>query len=238
MTVTTEIYAFAAQTMLAQAMDMVADNIANADTPAYKREQLRFREYFDKLGTDDTLSGLDRLRDLVDGPMQQTGNPLDLAIKGDGFFSVETPNGVMYTRNGRFTIDEDGNLATSNGLKVLGDDGGPLVFAPTDKEITIDSAGKVLADGGEVGTLDLVRFRDPSSLERAGGGLYLPRGADPEPADEAVVLQGVIEGSNVQPIKEITRMISVMRGYQSAQQIAEDEHDRIRQAIRALTDAN
>lgn len=235
MTINTELYAFAAQAKLAQAMDLVADNIANASTPAYKREELRFSEYFEKLGTDKPLTGPDRHRDLADGPLTRTGNMLDLAIKGEGFFAVETPTGVMYTRNGHFTIDEDGNLTTNTGLPVLADDGGPIVFGPTDTDITVDTEGKVMANGAQVATLDLVRFRDPSLLERAGNGLYIARGIDPEPAADVRVMQGMIEGSNVEPIVEITRMMKIMRGFESARKMAEDEHERIRQAIQALT---
>lgn len=235
MTVTTELYAFAAQTQLADAIDIVADNIANADTPGYKREELRFTEYLQKLGTTEELSGSDRRRDFSDGPLMRTGNPLDLAIRGEAFFSVETPEGVMYTRNGHFTIDQDGNLATSTGFKVLGDDGGPIVFAPTDTNITIGPDGKVLAEGAEIGTLDLVSFADPGRLERAGNSLFIARGEQPEAAKDATIAQGMIEDSNVQPVVEITRMMKVMRGFSAAQKLINDEDERIRQALQVLT---
>lgn len=235
MTVTTELYAFAAQTQLADAIDIVADNIANADTPGYKREELRFSEYLQKLGTTEELSGSDRRRDFSDGPLTRTGNSLDVAIRGEAFFSVETPEGVMYTRNGHFTIDQDGNLSTSTGLKVLGDDGGPIVFAPTDTEITIGSDGKVLAQGAEIGKLDLVSFADTKSLERAGNSLFIARGQQPEPAKDATIAQGMIEDSNVRPVVEITRMMKVMRGFSAAQKMLDEEDERIRQALQVLT---
>ncbi len=235
MTVTTELYAFAAQTQLSDAIDIVADNIANADTPGYKREELRFSEYLQKLGTTEELSGPDRRRDFSDGPLTRTGNALDVAIRGEAFFSVETPEGVMYTRNGHFTIDQDGNLATSTGLKILGNDGGPIVFAPTDTDITIGSDGKILAQGAEIGTLDLVSFANTGSLERAGNSLFIARGEQPEAAKDATIAQGMIEDSNVRPVVEITRMMKVMRGFSAAQKMLDEEDERIRQALQVLT---
>lgn len=235
MAVTTELYAFAAQIMLQRDMDLVAGNIANASTPAYKREQLYFTEFFQKLGTEEELSGPKMFRDFSEGQMSSTSNTLDTAIRGDAFFTVETPTGVMYTRNGHFTMDADGNLTTSAGHNVLGDDGGAITFAPTDTDIVFEGAGKVLANGGEIATLGLVRFDNPSALERAGDGLYIARNQIPEPATDATVVQGVVEESNVKTVLEITKMMSVLRSFQSAQQMAKDENDRVRRMIQALT---
>lgn len=224
----------AAQTVLQEHMNVVADNVANASTHGYKREELMFADYLDKVGTTEEAS-LDIRQDFREGELTHTGNPLDLAIAGDGFFTVETPEGIRYGRNGRFSIDVDGNLVNGEGHKVLGDNGAPIAFAPTDTDIVISPDGKVLASGGTIGTLDLARFDDTTKLERAGAGLYLAAGALPAPADEARVIQGAVEESNVLPILEVTRMMRITHNYQAVQRITETDQELVRRTIQVLT---
>jgi len=227
--------ALAAQTVLRQRMDIVADNVANASTPGFKREGLMFADYLGKVGTTEEASLTDIRRDFREGELTHTGNPLDLAINGDGFFVVETPEGVRYSRNGRFSIDLDGNLVTGEGHKVLGDGGAPIVFAPTDTDIVVSPDGKVIASGGAIGTIDLVRFEDPGQLERTGSGLYRAAGGQPAAAEGARLAQGAVEESNVVPILEVTEMMGIMQSYQSAQRVVDSEHERLRRAIQVLT---
>lgn len=233
------IYSLSAQTVLGRSIDIIANNIANASTPGYKREQLMFSDYLSKVGTNQVARKNDINRDFSEGNLTHTGNPLDVAIKGQGFFAVKTPNGVLYTRSGRFSMDAQGNLVTVTGNKVLSDSGAPITFAPTDNNITIVPQGKIMANGGEVATFKLVRFANPQALERAGNGLYFAKGQQPlaiKP-DSTQLIQGAIEESNVVPILEITRMMSAMRSFESAQRISQSENDRIRRTIQVLSQA-
>ena len=234
---TASIYALSAQTVLGRSIDVIADNIANASTPGYKRAQLQFSDYLSKVGTDRAAKKNDINRDFVEGNLTHTGNPLDVAIKGEGFFAVKTPQGVLYTRGGRFSIDAEGNLVTANGDKVLSDSGGPITFAPTDRDIAIDPRGRILANGGEVSTIKLVRFADPQALERAGNGLYFAKGQKALAVEkkDTQLVQGAIEESNVVPILELTQMMSAMRSFESAQRVSQSEHDRIRRTIQILS---
>lgn len=230
----TMLYSLAAQANLAKRMDAIADNIANASTTGYKREDLQFGDYLSKIGTAGKAEPEQVVRDYSDGNMTHTGNPLDLAIRGEGFFSVEVPQGVGFTRDGRFTIDREGNLVDAEGNKVLGEDGGPITFSPTDTDIRITPDGSVIAGNSTIGTLAISRFAHPQSLERAGNSLYLSDGQHPVPATGSEVVQGALEDSNVVPILEITKMMEVLRGFQQAQKMITDQHDLIRKTIQTF----
>ncbi len=230
------LYGAAAQIQLTKRMDMIANNIANASTPGFKAEGRLFQDYMQKVGTGDKAGPKEMYRDYSAGGFSRTGNTLDVAIAGEGFFSVQTEQGVRYTRNGRFSIGNDGNLVTSSGNQVLDDGGAPITFAATDTDIEINSAGEVLVSGAVLARIGVVKFENPQALERAGGGLLLAIDQQPQPT-EAAITQGVVEESNVTPVTEITNMMQVMRAFQSAQTLAEAEHERIRRAIQVLAQA-
>ena len=230
------LFGAASQIQLTKRMDLIANNIANSSTPGYKAEGRLFQDYMQKVGTTKKASPKGLYRDYKAGGLARTGNTLDVAIAGEGFFQVETAEGTRYTRNGRFTIDSDGNLITGGGFKVLDDGGAPITFTGTDTDIEINSAGEILAGGTQIAKLGVVKFANPQDLERAGQGLLFAGNQQPEPA-EVAISQGTVEESNVTPVIEITTMMQVMRAYQSAQQIAEAEHERIRRAIQVLSQA-
>jgi len=212
-------------------MDVISNNLANASVIGFKRDRISFQNMLigadggstdstsgttDTTGTGTDLSLLHIQTDLSDGPEQATGNTLDLAINGKGFFKIQTPEGVRYTRKGDFTTDAQGYLMTQNGKSVLGK-GGPInVFG---KDIVVDKNGRVLVDGSEVGELDLVDVGQPESLVKEGSGLFsLGEGNEevPLPA-ESVVRQGYVEGSNVDVPRAMVAMIRSLRAFQSYQ---------------------
>ncbi len=225
------------QTTLMRRMDMIADNVANASTPGFKAEMLGFSTRFAGTGQGTRLiQEVAQARDTSEGAFTQTGNRLDLAIKGEGYFAVKTPLGERFTRNGRFLLDNDGQLITSQGFPVLGDDGQPIVFAPTESDIRIDTDGTISTESGPVGMIGVVRFANDQALVRTQQG-FLAGDAEPEPAVEARVMQGVIEESNVESVIEMTRMMQVLRDFQSAQKVVDSEHSRTRRMIEVLTGA-
>lgn len=230
------------QTALRREMDVIANNLANLGTAGFRGQSLVFAEH---LAASDEMSGtlagdralsyvVDRgsLHDFSAGPLRSTGNPLDIALDGDGWLVVETPEGERYTRNGAFKLDADGALVTSDGHPVLGD-GGPIVFDPEETEIAIAADGTISTNVGEKGRLRVVAFADNNLLESQGAGLFSADEAAAE-AEGARVVQGAIEGSNVKPILEMSRMIEVQRGYAMLAQMMERSDELRRQAISTL----
>lgn len=223
------------QTTLMRRMEIIADNVSNSSTPGFKAEMIGFAtRYANTPYGVRLIQDVAQARDTREGAFSQTGNALDLAIKGDGYFMIQTPLGERFTRNGRFTLDAEGQLTTTQGYPVLGDDGKPIVFAPTETDIRIDADGTVSTESGPVATIGVVRFADEQALLRTTAG-YFAGDATAEPAVDAQIMQGVIEGSNVQAVVEMTRMMQVLRDFQSAQKVVESEHSRSRRMIQVLT---
>lgn len=229
------------QMTLRRALDVTANNIANMSTAAFKLERplLSAHEAGQPAraadgGPINFVRDWGFARDFSQGRLEYSSRSLDVAIDGEGFFSVRTQDGeTRYTRDGRFTIDADGELATAAGHKVL-DDGGATIPVPENgQEIVIDATGAVLADGGAVATLGLFRFDEVARLQKAGDGTYT---ADIPalPVAEPNVRQGYIESSNVNPIAEITRMIEVTRSYESVTRMLSTDEDLKRRAIEKL----
>lgn len=222
-------------TALRQQMDVIAQNIANVNTTAYKEERVLFSTYLQEIDGQEIafVNDFAVVVDMSDGPISATGNPLDVAIRGDGFFQVDTPDGVRFTRGGHFVLDADGALVDFNGYPVLDDKGFPMLTIPGDTEIVIDSDGVVRSENGEIGRLGLVAFENNLALVKQGGGLFATEQA-PLPATDAKVIQGSLEGSNVLPIVEMTRMISLLRSYQAAQTFADSQDELREQTINTL----
>jgi len=198
-------------------MAILANNLANANTPGYKADQLRFSEVLDEATGLPTVTASQYV-DPSAGGQERTGNPLDAAIEGDGFFVVDTPDGRRFTRDGAFRMAADGTLQTAAGHPVMGS-GGPIVLDPEATGIRIDPEGKVWADGNEVDTLEVVAFPAGSPPEKVGDGLF--EGVGDVPVDGPRVAQGALERSNVSPILEMTRMIEIARGYEAYQKLVQ-----------------
>ena len=232
----TSYIALSRQMSLRTEMNIVANNIANANTPAYKAEKVVFQEFLDRTKDRENLSFVQDIglaRDIREGPMSATNNPLDVAISGEGYFVIETPLGDRYTRHGRFQMDATGQLVNSEG-DALKSNGAPLVIPNGTREITIAADGSVSADEFAVGKISVVKFEDEFALKKGANGLYTTD-QDPEEITQPQLVQGMLEDSNVEPILELTRMITVQREYQSVQKFIKAENDRMKKAIERLS---
>lgn len=225
------------QSALLRDMQLIANNIANMSTTGFRRESVIFTEIVDKLSVDggstSQTAAKVRVTDFSQGGLRATGGDFDFAIEGDGFFLIETPNGQALTRAGSFLRNEAGELSTASGLRVLAEGGAPLFFPPDAREIAVATDGTVSADGAPVGRFAIVTVADPTTLERAENGLFTSP-EEPIEADEAAVFHRFVENSNVDPIREVSRMIEVQRAYEMGQSFLETEDERARQAIRVM----
>lgn len=221
-------------------MDLVANNIANMNTNGYRSQNMVFTEFVEKAQREDAMK--DPLSMVLDyghyqntapGSMRRTENPLNIAIEGPGYIGIETADGIQYTRNGDFQINVNGELVTGTGQIVADSGGGPITVPANSGKLTITENGFVSTEEGEVGQIMIAEFENLQELEAMGNGLYRTE-ADPLPAENSRAIQGMLEGSNVNPVLEMTRMIDVLRAYQSTQSMLQSEHDRQRTMIRQL----
>jgi flagellar basal-body rod protein FlgF len=205
-----------------RSIDVIANNIANASTPGFKREVAKFEEFLKQMPPSESedkpeilslVADVGVVRDLSQGSINLTGAPFDLAISGTGFFVVQTPAGERYTRNGHFTLDGEGRLVTS-GNAIVATEGGSLTIAPTDGAVSIAADGTVSSKTATLGKIRIVDFADPARLKKEGASLYSSDQTTKPGAGE--IRQGAIESSNVEPVTEIARMIEVMRAYEAA----------------------
>lgn len=231
------------QVALRAHMDIVANNVANMNTPGFRGQNMVFTEFLSKPDgyrkvQEPVSMVLDygHYQNTAPGPMKQTGNPLDVALQGPGWLGVQTPEGVQYTRAGNFQMNVNGELVTGSGLLVAGEGGATITIPKDAREIRIAEDGTVSTDQGPVGRLMVVEFENDQFLEATGNGLYKTDQAA-NPVQNTRVMQGLLEGSNVQPVLEMTRMIDVLRSYQNTQRILQSEHDRERGMIQRLTNA-
>lgn len=218
-------------------MQMIANNIANVSTTGYRKEGLIFSEHITALGPgEESLSmanGNVRLTNDAQGPLSQTGGAYDLAIEGDGFFLIETPEGEALTRSGAFTVNQEGELITHDGYRLLDNGGAPIFIPPDAKTVAVSSDGTLSADGMPLAQIGLYMPEDPNSLTRSNGVRFATAGAI-VPQDEAVILQGFVENSNVNAITEVARMIEVQHAYTMGKTFIEQEHERIKSVISTL----
>ena len=229
--------ALARQSVLGRQMDVIATNLANLETAGFKAENMIFTEHLEQTAEGEILSlvhDVGFVRDLSAGPMVGTQSPLDLAIHGQGYFAVDTPDGERYTRHGVFQLDADGQIVTTEGNPVLNNGGSPISIPLETASITITRDGTVSADAQEVGKIKLVSFENPQALSKAGSGLYEAIDQTPTTDTDSEILQGMVESSNVKGVVEMTRMVDTVRSYQAAAKLADTEHQRILDAIDAL----
>jgi flagellar basal-body rod protein FlgF len=246
----TLLVALSRQMALRNELDVVANNMANVNTRGFRREEMTFQEYLMPVASADGfpppdqklsyVEDLSTFHDFTKGPLEQTGNPLDVSLNDDAFFAVGTPGGggERYTRNGAFQIDKDGHLVTGDGLAVMGESG-PITLDPQDPQINIAEDGTVSDKNGTRGRLKVVSFADPQKLTKQGASLFAAP-ADQAPqtlGHEAVrVMQGVAEGSNVRPVLEMSRMIEINRAYSSLAALIQHNDDLRKTAVERLAD--
>jgi flagellar basal-body rod protein FlgF len=240
------------QMVLERQLDVVANNVANVNTNGFKADQQLFEEYLTSGAHEDNFQASDRrvsyvqdrgtYRDFSQGSIQSTGNPLDVAITGSGYLAVQTANGERYTRDGNLHLSNTGQLVTATGDAVLGT-GGPIVFQPTDHDITISPDGTVTVVEGANradsirGKLRLVNFADPQAAQKQGNNLYAAAaGAIPQADMKSTIQQGSIEKSNVSAVGEMSHMVEVMRTYQQIATLVQTQSDLRKSAIEKLAD--
>ncbi|MGY6634266.1 MAG: flagellar hook-basal body complex protein [Alkalilacustris sp.] len=225
------------QSGLMREMQAVAHNLANLSTAGYRRESVLFTEYVRRLeGGAPSLSmaaANARHTSNVQGALEASGGPFDVAIEGEGFFLIETPEGERLTRAGAFRPNLAGELVTADGHLVLDAGGAPIFVPPDARNIGIAPDGTISADGAPVAQLGLVRPVDPLTMQREAGVLMRVDGPH-EPVEDPAILQGYLEASNVDPMTEMARMIAVSRAYELGQTFLDREDERIRAVITTL----
>ncbi len=237
------------QMALSRELDVVANNIANLETVGYKADGSLFEEYLGSAARAGDANSrvsfvLDRglWHDMSQGPLQRTGNPLDVAIDGDAFLVVQTPRGERYTRNGALQINASGQLVTNDGNPVLGDSG-PIAFQSTDRQVSISRDGTISVREGNSkvdslrGKLRLVKFDNTQPLQKDGSSTFsAPDGVQPRPATDAGLAQGALEKSNVRGVVEMSRMIEITRAYTQIASMLQQQSDQGTQALDKLAD--
>ncbi len=224
------------QVGLIRELQVVANNVANAVTTGYRQEGLVFSEYV-KRSEDDTADlsltrASARNTSLEQGALNQTGGTFDLAVEGEGFFQVETGRGPRLTRAGAFSTDANGALLTPNGDRVLNEAGTP-VFVPPGQDVHIASDGTISAEGQPVGRIGLFMPVERTDLHREDGVLFRSE-QGVEPVLNPRILQGFLEGSNVNPVHQMARMVEIQRSYEMGQSFLDAEDQRIRDSINVL----
>jgi len=224
------------QSGLMNEMQIIANNIANSATTGFRQEGLVFSEYVDAAQGRSSLSmsrAQVRNTSMAQGALTQTNGSFDFAIEGDGFFLIETPDGDRLTRAGSFSPNADGDLVTLNGHRVL-DAGGAPVFVPSSSgKVSVAADGTISAEGQALGQIGLFMPNDRHDLIREDGVMFRADGGI-QPAENARMLQGFLEGSNVNPVLQLARMIDVQRAYEMGQSFLETEDERIRNAVKTL----
>lgn len=231
------------QAALQRQMEVIANNLANASTSGFKSERIVFAEMLNAEASNPGLTEgarvafveeIGMLRDTRDGALVSTGNQLDLAISGPGYFAVETPGGVRYTRDGRFRLSGDGRVVNQDGFALLDQQGRPMSVPAGTARFEVSRNGRAVGDSGDIGRIQIASFENDQALRPQGGGLYAADGVPQQADTRSEIQQGMLEGSNVQTVVEMSGMIEVLRRYQQAQKIIDSELERERRALETL----
>ncbi len=215
-------------------LDTISNNLANINTPGFKRDKMSFEGVLSRIppaatnpaevSADPVLQKENIYIDYSTGPTTQSGNTLDLALEGDGFFAVTTPQGTAYTRQGNFRTAPDGTLVTADGYPVQGANGTTITLLGS--HVEINSKGAITVDGADAGALSVVDFPKPYTLTKIGSALFKPMDGQAAPqAATAQVQQGRIEGSNVDSITEMVQMIETNRYFEACSKIIKSFDD-------------
>ena len=230
--------ALSSQIALEKRLNTIADNVANASTIGFRATGVKFEDVVS--GLDDKalsfVSSGDTYISDTNGPLRETGNPFDFAIKGNAWFGIETPAGTVMTRDGRFTLTENGELVTIEGYPVLDAGGAPIQLDPRNGAPRAGADGSLRQGDNLVGALGLYNFDPGPNFVRFGNSGIVPAG-EPEPVVDrldAGVAQGFLEESNVNPVLEITRLIMVQRAFENGAAMIRDTESSYDEAIKTL----
>jgi len=222
-------------------LDVLAHNLANVNTPGFKKDTISFESVLAASAVQGTDGSEDSpmlvkemyATDYSSGQVKVTDNTFDIALDGDGFFAINTPQGKAYTRQGNFKIDANSKLVTADGYEVLGR-GAPIVI--NGGSVSFDEKGKILVEGLETGAIDVVDFPKPYDLKKIGSALFMPNSTDvtPQAATNTVVRQGYLEGSNVNTLEEMVRMIETTRSSETCQKMIQNYDQMTAKAVNEL----
>ena len=235
------------QLTLKRQMDVIANNIANSDTVGFKVESLELGQDVQRPAMAPGQIAAESItfvhdtglaRDFRQGALRQTGGPFDLGLQGDGFFQVQTPQGVRLTRDGRFTLDAQGQLVDSAGNTVLQNGRQPIRVDPTKNTPQIAHDGTVSQDGQILGKIGVMKVADRTALIKAGNGLFDAGAQTPLVDQNTAVQQGMIENANVDAISQMTRMIAVSRAYEQVTNMMDQTATTSDQSIQRLGRVN
>ena len=230
------------QVALERQLEVVANNIANMNTAGFRAERALFDDVMNRVGSADPVSFvIDRATyvDRKQGPLVGTGNQLDVAIRGHGWLAVDVDGEVRYTRDGRLALSPDGSLVTTEGHMVLDEAGAPIQVPQEVADIAIANDGVLTiigdrpADERQIGKIALYQFENEQELQRLGDGLWATE-AEALAAENSVLEQFMIEGSNVEPISEMTKLIDLSRAYQAAARSINDIHEQKKKSVETL----
>jgi len=227
-----------AQVAMEKRLATIANNVANMATGGFRADEVKFEELLTRAGKDNvsfSSSGQTYISRQA-GPLTKTDNPLDVAIQGNGWFAYEGPSGPVYTRDGRFSMNENGNLVTVDGSAVLDAGGAPIVLDPALGPPVIGRDGTITQGDNQVGTLGLFNLDSRSKLTRHGNSGVISSMPGEVIQDFASngIQQGFSEGSNVNPVLEMTKMIALQRNFESAATTIQESESTLMEAIRTL----
>jgi flagellar basal-body rod protein FlgF len=224
------------QSGLLREFQVIANNIANAATTGYRQEGVVFAELLQDVPDGPSISmanAAGRMTSEQQGTLTKTGGTLDIAIQGDGFFLIETPNGERLTRAGNFALSSAGELVTLDGFRVLDAGSAPIFIPPDALDIGISPDGSLSSEGRALGQVGVFKPIEPMEVSREDGvKFHSPAGVEPD--FKSRVMQGHLESSNVDPIGQVARMIEVQQAYQLGQKFLETEDERMRNALKSL----
>ncbi len=238
--------ALSRQMALWKQMNIVSNNMANMNTVGYKQDNALFTSYINQTPKAVGIGAMPMFftqdfadfQNFVEGAFKDTGNTFDMAIKGDGFFCIETKDGEKYTRKGQFTLNEDGALVTADGDLVMSENNTPFFFAPGETDITVSESGDVMTENGIIGRLKIAKFADNQKLLKIAGVLFenVEGNAVSFGSNNVRIAQGMVESSNVNSITEMTNLVKIQRSYEYVQQMIDEEHDRLSNTISVYAD--
>jgi flagellar basal-body rod protein FlgF len=216
------------------ALDVTANNIANASTTGFKKQRVSFGEALANTRSPDAaFASVARMAsDESPGTLRQTDNPLDLALFGDGYFAVNTSAGVRYTRAGDFRLDSEGRLVNGDGHIARAEGGSELSIPEGTVQVSVDPDGLVSTDGEEVGKLELVRFA-PEALQREGDHLYSAVG-EATPGEPVELVSGAVEQSNVNLVRGMVDLVKISRTYEVLMKMIQGYRDMENAAVRGI----
>ena len=231
--------------------EMVSQNIGAASVPGFKKSEMSFEAVLGGVQrnasgggfgkeVNDSMPRQSTQISMIPGELRSTGNELDFAIQGAGFFQIQKPDGQTgYTRDGQFRLSPDRTIVTSQGFPVLGD-GGPITLRPGGGRVSINEEGTIVQGDTQVGKLAVYDFADPSKLRRMGDGLLglSEPGVQPTTIERPMILGGSLESSNVSPLREMISLISISRAYEANQRLILANNETSEKAIQALGSPN